>query len=128
MSHGTISRGSPGCRPAVALERGELDVVATREITRDRLASWRILPMRALAVMRKGHPLAAGREVKVQDLLAENLMPGLPSFTSRMLFDAACSGFDTRPRIVLVSPRSSAPWWPWPRWARRSPWCPRSSA
>lgn len=92
----------------VALERGELDVIATREISNERLESRRILPMHVLAVMRKGHPLAAGRAVKLEDLLTENLMLGPPSFTSRMLFDAACSGFDMRPRIVLESPQQRA--------------------
>ena len=86
-----------------ALEQGELDVIATREVSIEHLASRRLFPMHIVAVLRKGHPLARRRGIPVGDLARENLTIGPSPFTSRMMFDAACRRADVRPRIVLES-------------------------
>lgn len=91
-----------------ALEQGELDVIATREVSSERLASHRIFPMHVVAVLPQAHRLAAGRFVPIEELLGEDLMVGPRAFTSRMLFDAACRSTEMRARIVLESQHQRA--------------------
>lgn len=91
-----------------ALEQGELDVIATREVNIEHLATKRLFPMHIVAVLRKGHSLASRRGIAVEDLAQESLTIGPAPFSSRMLFDAACRRSGARPRFVLETPYQRA--------------------
>ena len=91
-----------------ALEQGELDVIATREVNIEHLATKRLFPMHIVAVLRSGHTLASRRGIRVEDLAQEGLTVAPAPFSSRMLFDAACRRAGARPRYVLESPYQRA--------------------
>lgn len=91
-----------------ALERGELDAILTREVSSEFLESRRLFPMHVIAAMKKGHPLEEHSTLSVEDLRNEGLLLGPKPFTSRMLFDAACSAAELSPKVVLESPYQGA--------------------
>ncbi len=91
-----------------ALERGELDVIFTREVSNQFLESKRLFPMHVTAVMRKEHPLGSLPIISVEDLQDEGLLLGPKPFTSRMLFDIACRTADMSPQVMLESPFQAA--------------------
>jgi LysR family transcriptional regulator, cyn operon transcriptional activator len=91
-----------------ALERGELDVIFTREVGNEFLESKRLFPMHVIAVMREQHPLGSLLTISVEDLQDEGLLLGPKPFTSRMLFDVACRTADISPKVMLETPFQGA--------------------
>jgi len=94
-------RTSGGADLLTALERGDLDVGIGRTTDSDLLRSTGAFLIHVVAVVHRGHRLAARRVMAVADLEAERLLVPPPTFSSRLLVDAAFAGEGLHPRYTL---------------------------
>ncbi len=85
------------------VEHGELHLAIGMLRDVEQLASELLFPLRVVAVMPRGHRLAARRGVTIDDLAPEPLLVLAPAFQTRQLFDDACAGRKTGLHIVLES-------------------------
>uniref|UniRef100_UPI003F4979E9 LysR family transcriptional regulator n=1 Tax=Cupriavidus necator TaxID=106590 RepID=UPI003F4979E9 len=83
------------------LEQGELDAVFTRQTSSDLLESRRLFPLHVVAAIHAPHPLSGHPSLDVRQLGNEPLLLAPETFTSRILFDAACAQVGFRPRILF---------------------------
>lgn len=97
-----------GGRLLESLDRGELDVVFTRETSSETLVSRRLFPMHVVAVVPARHELARRKAVSIEDVGRFGLLIAPKNFTSRMVFEAACRSTDLRPRLILESADQNA--------------------
>ena len=86
-----------------ALNRGEVDVVFTRQTASDTLASRPLFPFHVVAVVPQDHEFASHKSVTIAELVKHGLLIAPKDFTSRMLFDVACKASELRPRFLLES-------------------------
>jgi len=93
-----------GAGPLIrGVEQGELHLAIGAIRLFEPLESVLLYPLRVLAVMSRRHALASRRTLAVSDVLHETLLMLAPEFQTRQLFDEACQGAHSEPRVLLES-------------------------
>jgi DNA-binding transcriptional LysR family regulator len=93
-----------GAGPLIrGVEQGELHLAIGAIRLFEPLESVLLYPLRVLAVMSRRHRLASRRTLAVSDVLHETLLMLAPGFQTRQLFDEACQGARSDPRVLLES-------------------------
>jgi DNA-binding transcriptional LysR family regulator len=90
-----------GVRTAGLVERGEVHLALALRRGDDHLDGRLLFPVRALAAVAPGHPLARRRTIEVADLQRERLLLLRQGFGTREMFDGACRIAHVHPRVVL---------------------------
>ena len=85
------------------VEQGELHLAIGAVRLFEPLESVPLYPLRVLAVMSRRHVLASRRTLAVSEILQETLLMLAPDFQTRQLFDEACQGAHSEPRVLLES-------------------------
>lgn len=85
------------------LARGSIHLALARHPDGDSLAAIPLFPVRLLAVVSSSHPLKSRRALEVSEIAKEDLLISPRGFTSRELFEDACSEVNIKPRAVLES-------------------------
>ena len=85
------------------VEQGELHLAIGMLRDVGPLASRLLYPLRVLAVMSRGHPLASRRGLTIDNLAHEPLLILASGFQTRQLFEDACTGRQPDLHIVLES-------------------------
>jgi DNA-binding transcriptional LysR family regulator len=93
-----------GGRPLVTrVQQGELHLATGVVRDVEQLASRPLYPMRVLAVMSPGHPLASRRSLTIDDVARVPLLMLAPGFQTRQIFEDACEGRFADLDVVLES-------------------------
>ena len=93
-----------GAGPLIrGVEQGDLHLAIGALRFIESLDSALLYPLRVLAVMSRQHRLASRRTLAVSDVLRDVLLMLAPGFQTRQLFEDACQGARSEPRVLLES-------------------------